>query len=74
LKAREFDEKFDEGEDITGYLDLSEAKRPGQVEKRVNVVFPVWMIRQLDKEAKRVGLPRQAIIRVWIGECLKKIG
>ena len=74
MKASEFDKKFDEGEDISKYLDASKAKRPGQEQKRVNVDFPTWMIRLLDKEAKRLGVPRQAIIKVWIGERLGKTG
>lgn len=74
MKAKEFDRKFDEGEDVTRYLDVSKAKRPGQEQKRVNVDFPTWMIRLLDKEAKRLGVPRQAIIKVWIGERLEKAG
>jgi hypothetical protein len=74
MKANEFDKKFDEGEDITKYLDVSKAKRPGQGQKRVNVDFPAWMIRLLDKEAKRLDVPRQAIIKVWIGERLEKAG
>ena len=74
MKAEEFDKKFDDGEDITKYLDVSKAKRPGQEQKRVNVDFPTWMIRLLDKEARRLGVPRQAIIKVWIGERLEKAG
>ena len=74
MKADEFDKKFDEGEDVTKYLDVSKARRPGQEQKRVNVDFPTWMIRMLDKEAKRLGVPRQAIIKVWIGERLEKAG
>ncbi len=74
MKAKEFDKKFDEGEDITKYLDVSKARKPGQEQKRVNVDFPAWMIRLLDKEAKRLGVPRQAIIKVWIGERLEKAG
>jgi hypothetical protein len=74
MKASDLDKKFDEGEDITKYLDVSKARRPGQEQKRVNVDFPTWMIRLLDKEAKRLGVPRQAIIKVWIGERLEKAG
>ena len=53
-------------------LDLSKAKRPNQDQKRVNVDFPLWMIRSLDKEAKRLGVPRQAIIKIWLAERLNK--
>jgi macrodomain Ter protein organizer (MatP/YcbG family) len=72
MKAKEFDRKFDEGEDVTGYLDLSKIRKPVQEQKRVNVDFPVWMIQLLDKEAKRLGVPRQSIIKMWVAERLKK--
>jgi macrodomain Ter protein organizer (MatP/YcbG family) len=73
MKASELDKKFDEGEDITGFLDLKRAKRTVQEQKRVNVDFPVWMIHSLDKEAKRLGVTRQSIIKVWISERLKSL-
>jgi hypothetical protein len=72
MKAKEFDKKFDEGKDITKYLNLNKATRPGQFQKRVNVDFPVWIIDSLDKEAKRLGVTRQSIIKVWIAEHLSK--
>jgi hypothetical protein len=72
MKAKVFDEKFDDGEDISIYLDVSKAHRPEQEQKRVNVDFPLWMIHQLDKESKRLGVPRQSIIKVWVAERLKK--
>lgn len=72
MKAREFDKKFDEGEDVSKYLEISKAKRPKQEQKRVNVDFPLWMINLLDKEAKRLGVPRQSIIKVWVAERLEK--
>ena len=72
MKAREFDKKFDEGGDISKYLDISKARRPKQEQKRVNLDFPIWMIQLLDKEAKRLGVPRQSIIKVWVAERLEK--
>lgn len=72
IKAKEIETKFDEGEDISKYLDLSKARRPEQEQKRVNVDFPLWMIDLLDKEARRLGVPRQSIIKVWIAERLEK--
>lgn len=72
MKAREFDTKFDGGKDISKQLDLSKARRPKQEQKRVNVDFPQWMISLLDKEAKRLGVPRQSIIKLWIAERLDK--
>jgi len=71
MKAKEFDDKFEANEDITDHLDLTGAVRPKQLQKRVNVDFPIWMIQQLDKEAKRLGVPRQSIIKVWVAERLK---
>jgi len=72
IKAKEIEKKFDEGEDISKYLDMSKARRPHQEQKRVNVDFPLWMIHLLDKEAKRLGVPRQSIIKVWVAERLEK--
>ncbi len=71
MKAEEFDKKFDNDEDILEYLDLEKASRPGLEQKRVNVDFPKWMIKSLDKEAKRLGVTRQSIIKIWIAERLK---
>lgn len=71
-KARDFDKKFDEGGDVSKYLDITKARRLVQEQKRVNVDFPVWMIQLLDKEAKRLGVPRQSIIKVWVAERLEK--
>jgi hypothetical protein len=73
IKAKDFDRKFDRGEDITGHLDRSRAKRPGLEQKRVNVDLPTWMIESLDKEARRLGVTRRSIIKVWIAERLEKI-
>jgi hypothetical protein len=72
MKAKAFDEKFDKGESVLRHLDLSKAVRPGSQQRRVNVDFPVWMIESLDKEAKRLGVTRQSIIKVWIAERLKQ--
>lgn len=72
IKAREFDRKFDESKDVSNYLDLSKARRPRQEQKRVNVDFPLWMIQLLDKEARRLGVPRQSIIKLWVAERLEK--
>ncbi|MFW5937271.1 MAG: type II toxin-antitoxin system BrnA family antitoxin [Desulfosalsimonas sp.] len=73
MKAEDLDKKFDNMEDITQSLDLKKARRPGQEQKRVNVDFPEWMIHSLDKEARRLGVPRQSIIKIWIAERLKEI-
>ena len=69
MKAKKFDKAFDNGEDITGHLDLKKAQRLKT--KRVNVDFPEWMLQQLDEESKRLGITRQSIIKVWIAEKLQ---
>lgn len=72
MKASEFDKKFDEGvEDVIDDLDLSAATRPNQAPRRVNVDFPTWMVESLDREAKRLGVTRQSVIKVWIAEKLE---
>ncbi len=71
MKAEEFDKKFDNGEDVSEFFDIENAKRPGREQKRVNVDFPIWMIKSLDKEAKRLGVTRQSIIKIWIAERLQ---
>lgn len=73
MKAHEFDKEFDKNKNIIKHLDLSNIKRPKQEQKRVNVDFPLWMIDLLDKEAKRLGVPRQSIIKVWVAERLEKV-
>jgi len=72
MKTEDFDKKFDNGEDVSMYLDFAKARRPGREQKRVNVDFPVWMIQSLDREAKRLGIPRQSVIKVWIAERLEQ--
>ena len=73
MKAEEFDKLFDEGKDITHLLDLSSARRPNQEVKRVNVDFPIWMVNKLDREAKRLGVTRQSIIKIWLAERLERV-
>ncbi|MDA0349364.1 MAG: CopG family antitoxin [Verrucomicrobia bacterium] len=71
ITAKELDQRFDDGEDISKYLDWSKATRPGLEQKRMNVDLPVWMISTLDKEAKRVGVTRQSIVKMWLSDRIK---
>ena len=73
MKAKSFDAKFEKGEDVTGVLDLSRARRPLQEQRRVNVDFPAWMIDSLDREAGRLGVTRKSVIKVWLAERLEQI-
>jgi hypothetical protein len=70
-KASKFDEKFDDGESIIEYLDLSKARRPAEEQKRISMEIPVWMVEKLDREAKKLGVTRDAIIKMWLAEHLQ---
>lgn len=73
MKAKSLDKKFDDNKgDIDDELDLSTIRRPNQTPKRVNVDFPTWMIESLDKEASRLGVTRQSIIKIWLAERLEQ--
>jgi hypothetical protein len=72
MKAKDIDKLFDEGGDISPHLDVTRARRPEQQQKRVNVDFPLWMIQQLDRESRRLGVPRQALIKLWVAERLER--
>lgn len=70
ITAEELDKKFDDGEDISEYMDWSKATRPNLELKRVNVDFPQWVVNGLDREAERLGVTRQSLIKIWIAERL----
>lgn len=72
MKAADFDAQFDKNENILQHLDLSGKKRGLQEQRRVNVDFPEWMIQSLDKEAHRLGVTRQSIIKMWLAERLEE--
>jgi hypothetical protein len=72
MKATEFDKKFDNGENIMAELDLARARRPGEEIKRINLDFPVWMLASLDREARRLGVTRQSVIKMWLAERLNQ--
>lgn len=74
MKISNFDKKFEAGEDITDLLDLTKARRPGLEAKRVNVDFPEWMVESLDKEARRLGITRQSLIKIWVADKLSHQG
>ena len=71
MKAKDFEKKFDEdADDIIDHLDLSSSRRPNLDQKRINVDFPAWVVESLDREAARMGVTRQSIIKVWLVERL----
>jgi len=71
ITTQEFDAIFDQGEEISGFLDIKTAKRPGLETRRVSVDFPEWMINSLDREATKLGVTRQSVIKFWISEKLR---
>ncbi len=68
MKASEFERRFDAGGDVSGDVDWDKASRPNLALKRVNVDFPAWVVEALDREARRLGVPRQALVKLWIAE------
>lgn len=71
MNSSEFDRRFDAGDSVLDALDLEAARRPRLQQKRVNVDFPLWMVEALDREATRLGVTRQSIIKVWLSERLE---
>ena len=71
ISGEEFEEKFEAGEDLSEYLDLNNASRPGLKNKKISLQMPEWMLSGVDREAKKLGVSRQAILKMWISENLK---
>ena len=67
-----FEQRFDEGEDITPFIDMSSIRRPGLEPRRVNVDFPEWMIEKLDWQSRLIGVSRQALVKLWVSERIQK--
>ncbi|SMD43598.1 CopG antitoxin of type II toxin-antitoxin system [Aquiflexum balticum DSM 16537] len=72
ITSAEFDQKFENNEDLSDFLNLEKASKPGLKPKRVSVDFPEWMVQELDKSAQRLGITRQSLIKVFISEKLKE--
>ncbi len=72
MKAEDFDKAFDNGEDVSAHIDWDTARRPGLKPHRVNVDFPTWVVAALDREAERLGVTRQSLIKLWIADRLEK--
>ncbi len=71
MRATEFDERFDAGEDMSAHVDWTNARRPNREAKRVNVDFPVWVVAGLDRQAGKLGITRQALIKMWVADRLQ---
>lgn len=72
ISAEEFDRKFDDGEDISEYIDWAKSTRLGDTQSEINLDFPQWMIEKIDREATHFGVTRQALIKVWLAERLER--
>jgi hypothetical protein len=72
ITAKELDERFDNGEDISEFIDWSSARRVNETPQRVNIDFPSWVVSRLDRESRRLGVSRQALVKIWIAERLEK--
>jgi len=72
MKVSEFDRKFDDNESVIDVLDMTSARKPNLAQKKVNVDFPIWMIESLDRTARRLGVTRQSVIKMWLAERLER--
>ena len=75
ISVEEFDKVFDEGkESILDYLELDQAvvNQPNNEQKPLSVQFPIWMVNELDHEAERLGINRQAVIKIIVDEGLQR--
>ena len=72
MTAQEFEQRFDDGEDITPFIDMSSIRRPGVEPRRVNVDFPEWIIEKLDWQSRLIGVSRQALVKLWVSERIQK--
>ncbi|MGH6992559.1 MAG: type II toxin-antitoxin system BrnA family antitoxin [Caulobacteraceae bacterium] len=72
MKTDDFDKAFDRGDNISGEVDWASARRPNRIAKRVNVDFPEWMVNSLDREARKLGVTRQSLIKMWLADKLEK--
>ena len=72
ITSKEFDKRFDSGEDMGDLLDVKQAKVNKQVQ-RINIDFPISFLRRIDKEARRIGVARTALIKIWMAERLEPI-
>ena len=70
ISTEEFDKKFDDGEDISEYIDFDSVRPLNAEQKRINLDLPLSMVKALDKEAQRLGVTRQSVIKTWLAEKL----
>ncbi|MEM9272382.1 MAG: CopG family antitoxin [Cyanobacteria bacterium P01_F01_bin.143] len=70
IRAEEFDKKFDDGEDISEYIDFDSLRPPNAEQKPISIELPLWIVKGLDKEAQRLGVTRQSVIKTWLAEKL----
>jgi hypothetical protein len=75
LRADEFDRLADlsaddPAGDLEPYIDHTKTRRPGREVQRVNVDFPVHMLHAIDREAARIGVTRQAFIKLRLADML----
>lgn len=71
MKATEFDERFDTGEDVSSHVDWKKSRHINIEAKRMHVDFPAWVVSALDRHAQKLGITRQALIKILIAERLE---
>lgn len=71
--SKEFDRRFDAGEDIHELIDMSSVTitRPGK-KVRITLDIAESLVKEIDEVRKQIGVDRGALIKVWLHEKLKE--
>ena len=71
--TKEFDRRFDDGEDIHDLIDIAQAKiiRHG---KKIRITLDVAedLVNEIDRIRGNIGVDRGALIKVWLHERIQQ--
>jgi hypothetical protein len=71
--SKEFDRRFDSGEDIHDLIDMSEATVVHRGRKvRITLDIAESLVKEIDEIRTRIGVDRGALIKVWLHEKVKQ--
>jgi predicted DNA binding CopG/RHH family protein len=71
--TKEFDRRFDEGEDIHDIIDMSKATVVYHGKKvRITLDISETLVSEIDNIRRRIGVDRGALIKVWLHERVKQ--
>ncbi len=70
ISAEEFDRKFDDGEDISEYVDWSTATRPNLEPVELTITIKLGTKLRLERQAKELGVSVDSLLEDWLREKL----